>query len=128
MTDMSWLDDKQTALGADGRADVIVVGGGLAGLAGALTLVRARRSVLVIDAGNPRNAPAAHAHGYLTRDVASPLELLAAGRAEVAGYGGQIREGTVTSLASNRGPMTTARRDMTSPDRRRSSGRQPPAP
>jgi thioredoxin reductase len=99
MTDMSWQDDKQTALGTDGRADVIVVGGGLAGLAGALTLVRARRSVLVIDAGNPRNAPAAHAHGYLTRDGASPLELPAAGRAEVAGYGGQIRLGTVTSLA-----------------------------
>ena len=99
MTDMSWQDDKQTALGTDGRADVIVVGGGLAGLAGALTLVRARRSVLVIDAGYPRNAPAAHAHGYLTRDGASPLELLAAGRGEVAGYGGQIMTGTATSLA-----------------------------
>jgi thioredoxin reductase len=59
----------------------------------------ARRSVLVVDAGHPRNAPAAHAHGYLTRDGASPLELLAAGRAEVAGYCGQIRTGTVISLA-----------------------------
>ena len=76
-----------------------MVGGGLAGLAGALTLARARRSVLVIDAGHPRNAPAAHAHGYLTRDGVPPLELLAAGRAEVAGYGGQIIAGTVTSLA-----------------------------
>lgn len=90
MTEMSWQD---------GAMDVIVVGGGLAGLAGALTLVRARRSVLVIDAGHPRNAPAAHAHGYLTRDGESPLELLAAGRAEVSGYGGQIITGTVTSLA-----------------------------
>jgi len=54
------------------------VGGGLAGLAGALTLVRARRSVLVVDAAQPRNAPAAHAHGCLTRDGTSPLELLAA--------------------------------------------------
>jgi thioredoxin reductase len=99
MTDMSWQDNKQTALDPNGRADVIVVGGGLAGLAGGLTLVRARRSVLVIDAGHPRNAPAAHAHGYLTRDGAPPLELLTAGRAEVARYGGQIRRGTVTSLA-----------------------------
>jgi len=99
MTDMSWQDSEQTALGNDRPADVIVVGGGLAGLAGALILVRARRSVLVIDSGHPRNAPAAHAHGYLTRDGASPLDLLAAGRAEVAGYGGQITTGTVTSLA-----------------------------
>lgn len=49
-------------------------------------------------ADRARNAPAAHAHGYLTRDGVSPLELLAAGRAEVAGYGGQIMTGTVTSL------------------------------
>jgi thioredoxin reductase len=99
MADMSWQDSEQTALRTGRAADVIVVGGGLAGLAGALTLVRARRAVLVVDAGHPRNAPAAHAHGYLTRDGASPLDLLAAGRAEVAGYGGQIMTGTVTSLA-----------------------------
>jgi thioredoxin reductase len=92
-------DGEQAALGIDRAADVIVVGGGLAGLAGALTLVRARRSVLVVDAAHPRNAPAAHAHGYLTRDGASPLQLLAAGRVEVAGYGGQIMTGTATSLA-----------------------------
>jgi thioredoxin reductase len=56
------------------------------------------RSVLVVDAGHPRNAPAAHSHGYLTRDGSSPLELLATGRAEVAQYGGQISTGTVTAL------------------------------
>ena len=99
MADMSSQDSEQTALRTCRAADVIVAGGGLAGLAAALTLVRARRSVLVVDAGRPRNAPAAHAHGYLTRDGASPLDLLAAGRAEVAGYGGQIITGTVTSLA-----------------------------
>lgn len=54
----------------DGTApwDVVVVGGGAAGLAAALVLARARRRVLVLDDGSPRNAPAAHAHGYLTRD------------------------------------------------------------
>lgn len=78
--------------------DVLVVGGGLSGLGAALGLVRARRSVLVVDAGHPRNAPAAHSHGYLTRDGASPLELLKAGRLEVRDYGGTIIEGEVTSL------------------------------
>lgn len=99
MADENERDSEQAALGTGGPADVIVVGGGLAGLAGALTLVRARRSLLVVDAGHPRNAPAAHAHGYLTRDGVAPLELLAAGRAEVTAYGGQIITGTVTSLA-----------------------------
>ena len=73
--------------------DVVVVGGGPAGLSGALALARSRRSVLVVDAGEPRNAPAAHAHNYLSRDGVPPLELLAAGRAEVASYGGELRDG-----------------------------------
>jgi thioredoxin reductase len=77
--------------------DVVVVGGGAAGLSAALTLARARRAVLVIDAGQPRNAPAAHLHNYLSRDGAAPSELLAAGREEVVGYGGHVRTGTVTS-------------------------------
>ncbi|OKI03473.1 thioredoxin reductase [Streptomyces sp. CB02923] len=83
--------------GAEGgrRYDVVVVGGGAAGLAGALTLGRARRDVLVVDAGRPRNAPAAASHNYLTRDGVPPGELLAAGRAEVAGYGGEVVEGEV---------------------------------
>ncbi|WP_329395863.1 NAD(P)/FAD-dependent oxidoreductase [Streptomyces melanogenes] len=70
--------------------DVVVVGGGVAGLSGALTLVRSRRSVVVVDSGEPRNAPAAAAHGLLSRDGIPPLELLKAGREEVAGYGGRI--------------------------------------
>ena len=82
----------------DSPYDVVVVGGGVAGLSAALGLVRARRSVLVVDAGHPRNEPAAHAHGYLTRDGASPAELVSAGRLEVRGYGGEIVEGTVTSV------------------------------
>ncbi|MGP3972243.1 NAD(P)/FAD-dependent oxidoreductase [Streptomyces sp. 6N223] len=80
------------------RVDVVVVGGGLAGLGAALTLGRARRSVLVIDAGHPRNAPAAHSHGYLTRDGTPPLELLRLGRQEIRGYGGRIVEGTVETI------------------------------
>jgi thioredoxin reductase len=82
----------------DSLYDVVVAGGGVAGLSAALGLARARRSVLVVDAGHPRNAPAAHAHGYLARDGISPLELLSIGRLEVSGYGGEIVEGTVTSI------------------------------
>ncbi len=58
--------------------DVVVVGGGAAGLNGALMLARSRRSVVVVDAGAPRNAPAAHLHGLLSRDGMPPRELLAA--------------------------------------------------
>jgi thioredoxin reductase/2-polyprenyl-3-methyl-5-hydroxy-6-metoxy-1,4-benzoquinol methylase len=77
--------------------DVVVVGGGAAGLSGALTLSRARRSVLVVDNGTPRNAPAGHVHNYLGREGTPPGELLAAGRAEVAGYGGEVVAGEVVS-------------------------------
>ena len=70
--------------------DVAVVGGGAAGLNAALVLARARRRVVVLDAGRPRNAPAAHVHGFLSRDGMPPGELLAAGRSEVRGYGGEV--------------------------------------
>jgi thioredoxin reductase len=73
--------------------DVAVIGGGAAGLNAALVLARSRRSVLVIDAGAPRNAPAAGVHGFLTRGGVSPTELLALGRAEVERYGGTIWHG-----------------------------------
>ncbi|MBF8187042.1 FAD-dependent oxidoreductase [Nonomuraea sp. K274] len=81
----------------DAKYDVVVVGGGAAGLSGALILGRARRKVLVIDAGEPRNAPASGVHGFLTREGTPPRELLAAGREEVAGYGGEIVTGTVVT-------------------------------
>jgi thioredoxin reductase len=67
--------------------DVVVVGGGAAGLSASLVLGRARRRVAVVDAGEPRNAPAAHMQGFLSRDGMPPADLLAAGRAEVARYG-----------------------------------------
>ena len=81
----------------DERYDVVVIGGGAAGLNGALMLARSRRSVLVIDAGAPRNAPASGVHGLLGREGVPPAELLATGRAEVRGYGGRIEAGEVTA-------------------------------
>jgi thioredoxin reductase len=74
----------------DDEYDVVVVGAGPAGLTGALVLVRARRSVLVVDDGTPRNAASTAVHGYLTRDGMPPAEFLAAGRAEVERYGGHV--------------------------------------
>lgn len=78
--------------------DVVVVGGGAAGLSAALTLTRARRTVTVVDAGQPRNAPATGVHGLLALDGVSPAELLARGRKEVAGYGGEILAGQVVEV------------------------------
>src|SRR4051794_10651446 len=78
--------------------DVVVVGGGAAGLSAALVLGRARRRVAVIDAGAPRNAPAAHMQGFLSRDGMPPAELLAAGRAEVAGYGVRLIDDRVAAI------------------------------
>ena len=80
-----------------GRADVVVIGGGAAGLSGALMLARARRSVVVIDAGAPRNAPADRVHGLLGREGTPPSELLARGRAEVRQYGGRVVDGRVAA-------------------------------
>ena len=78
--------------------DVVVVGGGAAGLSGALMLARARRSVVVLDAGTPRNAPAGGVHGLLARDGIRPAELLERGRAEVRGYGGHVVPGEVVAV------------------------------
>jgi len=67
-------------------ADVIIVGGGPAGLSAALVLARACRSVIVFDHGHPRNASAASLNGYLTRDGISPHEFRAIARDELARY------------------------------------------
>jgi thioredoxin reductase len=79
--------------------DVVVVGGGAAGLSAALTLARARRRVVVVDAGTPRNAPAKGVHGLLALDGLSPMELLARGRDEVVGYGGEIIKAEVSDVS-----------------------------
>jgi thioredoxin reductase len=83
-----------------GSYDTVVIGGGAAGLSGALTLARARRSVLVIDAGEQRNLPASGAHGFLTREGIKPSEIVRLGRAEVEMYGGTVIEGRVAAAVA----------------------------
>ncbi|MET9558439.1 NAD(P)/FAD-dependent oxidoreductase [Streptomyces sp. NPDC006645] len=87
-----------TQLNGSIRYDGVVVGAGPAGLSAALMLGRARRSVLVIDEGRPRNAPAQHVYGFLSRDGMAPGDLLQAGRREVESYGNTVRTGRVTSV------------------------------
>ncbi|MEV0248732.1 NAD(P)/FAD-dependent oxidoreductase [Nocardia sp. NPDC050712] len=77
--------------------DAVVIGGGAAGLNGALMLARSRRSVVVIDSGAPRNAPAAAMHGFLVLDGMPPAELLERGREQVRQYGGRIVFGAVAA-------------------------------
>lgn len=87
----------------DERYDVVVVGGGTGGLGAALTLARARRSVLVVDAGTPRNEPATQVHNFLGRDGTPPAELGAIGRGEVERHGGTVIPGRVAALQQEDG-------------------------
>ena len=66
--------------------DVIIIGGSFAGLAAALQLGRARRKVIVLDTGLPRNRFADHSHGLLGHDHKPPLEILAEARQQLARY------------------------------------------
>jgi thioredoxin reductase len=83
--------------------DVLVVGGGPAGLSAALILGRCRRRVLLCDAGEPRNAASHALHGFLSRDGVPPRELVRLGRAEVCGYGVEIRDIEVVDAWSEEG-------------------------
>lgn len=67
--------------------EVAVIGGGVGGLAASVALARSLRDVIVIDAGQPRNSPSAHAHNVLGHEGINPLDLVAAGRKEAEGYG-----------------------------------------
>ncbi|MGW4703882.1 NAD(P)/FAD-dependent oxidoreductase [Streptomyces sp. NPDC004285] len=102
-----------------GRYDAVVVGGGAAGLSAALILGRSRLRTLVVDAGEPRNAPAAHMHGVLSRDGTSPADYLAAGRREVAAYGVEVRDGRVTGAAREGDGFVVTLADGTSASARR---------
>ena len=99
--------------------DVVVVGGGAAGLSGALVLARARRSVVVIDAGTPRNAPATGVHGLLAHDGIPPAELLERGRAEVGRYGGHLIAAEVITATRTTEGFTVALADGRSLQARR---------
>ncbi|MGC4190680.1 MAG: NAD(P)/FAD-dependent oxidoreductase [Thermomicrobiales bacterium] len=77
--------------------DVVVVGGGAAGLSAALTFGRAGRSTVVLDNGMPRNRFAAHMQGFLSRDGLPPADMLAIGREDVERYGVQIYAVTAES-------------------------------
>lgn len=76
-----------------------IIGGSLAGLAAALQLGRQRRSVIVLDAGEPRNALAAHMHSYLGREGVAPSELIGSAREEVRSYGVEVTAGRVSSVS-----------------------------
>ena len=80
--------------------DVAIIGGGPAGLSAALVLGRARRRVVVVDAGTLRNAPAAHMQGFLSRDGTPPAELLQVARDEVRRYDVEIVEDRVMDAAA----------------------------
>ncbi|MDX3670306.1 NAD(P)/FAD-dependent oxidoreductase [Streptomyces europaeiscabiei] len=101
--------------------EVIVIGGGAAGLSAALVLGRARRRTLVIDAGEPRNAPAAHMQGFLSRDGMPPAEFLAVGREEIARYGVELVRGRAVDVTrgDDGGSFTVTLADGRSPRARR---------
>lgn len=97
----------QTTDSSDLEYDVLIIGGGPAGLSAALQLGRSLRSVLVCDNGEPRNGPAAEAHGYLTRDGIPPEELRRLGREEVVKYGGESRDTKVTEVSRDKNGFTS---------------------
>jgi thioredoxin reductase len=105
--------------------DVVVIGGGAAGLNGALMLARSRRSVVVIDSGTPRNAPAAAMHGFIVLDGTPPSEILGRGRAQVRAYGGRIAFGEVVSAEpADPSPQGDLRFTVTLADGRRVAARR----
>src|SRR5688500_7257447 len=74
-----------TSMAADIH-DAVVIGGSWAGLSAAMQLARARRRVLIVDSGSPRNRFAHHAHGFLGQDGRPPAEIRDAARAQVLAY------------------------------------------
>jgi thioredoxin reductase len=88
--------------------DVVIAGGGPAGLSAALVLGRCRRRVLLCDNGHPRNEAAATLHGYLTRDGIPPAEFLRLGRQELEQYETvEVRDVTITAVECVSGAFVT---------------------
>ena len=83
--------------------DVLILGGGPAGLQAALTLGRAQRKALVLDAGPPRNARAVEVHNFLTRDGTPPATLRALAREELARYGVEVRGERAVEVSGEKG-------------------------
>jgi thioredoxin reductase len=86
--------------------DVLVIGGGPAGLQAALTLARGQRTVLVVDAGPPRNARAIHLHNFVTRDGTPPQAFRAHAREELARYGVEVRTARAHEVSGGPGDFT----------------------
>lgn len=92
--------------------DVIVIGGGPAGLQAALTIGRMHRTVLLLDSGEYRNATVEHAHNLLTNDGRSPAELRRIARAELAAYDTVVpRRAEVTAVSGTLGGFEVATAD-----------------
>ena len=105
---------RAKALNEDGRSryDVVVVGAGTAGLSAALVLGRSGRKVLVLDGGEPRNAPAEASHGFFTRDGVHPGELLRIGREQLGPYPSvEYRDGRATDASGTDGAFEVALED-----------------
>lgn len=84
--------------------DVVIVGGGPAGLSAALVLARGRKRVLLCDSGSPRNAAAEQIHGFVTRDGTPPSEFRRIGREQLRPYDSvEVRDAQVTSVEGERG-------------------------
>ncbi|MCI2956644.1 NAD(P)/FAD-dependent oxidoreductase [Agromyces atrinae] len=88
--------------------DVLIIGGGTAGQSAALMLTRAGRRVAIIDAGEPRNGVVEHMHAVLGHDGVKPTDLLARGRRDIEGYGGEFVDGrAVTAVPVDGGFAVT---------------------
>lgn len=96
-----WRMNENESQVVERHCDVVIVGGSAAGLAAALQLGRQRRSVIVIDSGEPRNAPADHMHGYLGHEGVPPREFSVIGRAEVRSYGVEFIERRAVNVTGN---------------------------
>ncbi len=100
--------------------DVVIVGGGPAGLSAALMLGRARRSVLLCDSGQPRNAGVHAMHGFLSRDGMDPAALRQAGRDQLRAYPTvRLRAAAVQTVSRDTDQFTVSLTDRTTEQARR---------